>query len=454
MHIKRIALLIALGLTTQAANASSAAVIYDYTVGGGNPLLGSATDAGVEINPEIAWSNRLSCTEFSLDNSLEAGFDSGQVKQMQTHIIGHLKNVFNPIGLIGTAIRRADPGLYETIMNGTAGIKEDFDIGLESCQQAQANIADLVMGGQNKTIAEANRWEMHAAKANSGKFDIINDTDTSGLGDDGVKIAGEMKGGVGQSPIKTIADTTRIGFNTLTGRLLNDMSTLKGAKTESGYGFGSGGGGNAGINGGVDLLLKDGVAQAFPNPNEAAAFLVQTVGESTMRTCEGCPPIESQPGQGAKVELDKERVEILANLNKLLAKSIRSITITDLNTVSAGSSVRVTKEVIEELKKMPATVRAGYLQSLASDIATARTVDKLLFARQILASGRQESSLAANAAIQDDMDRKIALLDDELDTIEREIRIKRYMTKNTAIAILERAGVTNRDEVVDSGKIL
>lgn len=433
MKLKKITLFMAIGMSSQVVTAASPAAIYDYAVGGGNPIVGSASEVGISGDAGVAWDNALSCDDFSLDNSLKAGFDTGQIKRMQTQVIGHLKSVFNPIGLVGTSIRRADPGLYETIMNGSADIKADFSKGLASCEQAQGAILDKVMGGDNRAIAESNRWQMHAKQANVGSFDIITESDMSGLGDEGIQVGGEMKGGVGQAPIKTVADTSKFGFNALTGRDLSDTGTLAGG---SGGGFGGG------------------IEQVFSSPQEVQQFLVKTVGESSMRTCEGCAPVTSTPGQGAKVVLDKEREEVMQNLNSVMAKHVRDLTITDLNSVSAGNSVRVTKDVVESLKKMPGSVRQGYIENLATDIATARTVDKLLYARQTLVAGRQESSLAANPSVQDDVQMKITMIDDELNTIEREIRIKRHMAKNTATAILQREAAVNTPVVIDSTEIM
>lgn len=448
MKLKQLTFCVFLGLSTQQVAASNEG-IYDYVVGGGNPIMGSSNRAAFEPNAGIAWNNTMSCTDFSLDHSLKSGFDTGQIKQLQASAIGLLKDTFNPVGLIGTAIRRADPGLYETIMNGVEQIKGDFNLGLASCEEAQESILDQVMGGDGKKMARAERWSLNSKKAeNGGSFDIITESSMKGLGDEGISIGNDKKGGVGQPPIQSVKETIKYGFDALSGK-------------DSG---GGGGGGIFGSFGALSLSMMSAQAlngdtqtepvKIFENEAQAEQFVVEVIGESIIRTCEGCPPIQAIPGRGIKNMLDNERTKLYDEIKKAIEIKTNTLKNSDLKHLSAHDSVIVNKEVIIALKKMSNEIREGYISSLASDIALARISNRLIFVRQVLSIGRHASELTAIEAIQDDMKMKISKIDDELDLLEREIRIKRFMSRNAAVAILERERALRKGLSIDTGKIL
>lgn len=446
MKIKQLTFCVLLGLSAhQTANASSEGV-YDYVVGGGNPIMGTTSTGGFNPEAGVGWEGNLSCSDFSIDHSLTKGFDSGQIKRMQSQVIGLLKDTFNPVGLIGTAIRRADPGLYETIMNGTEAIKLDFDIGVNNCEEAQAAVMDVVMGGDGRAVARSERWSMHASTAKKGaNFDIITESNLKNIGDEGVKIGNESKGGVGQPPIEAIRETVKHGFKSLT----------------SGSGGSGGGGGILGGAGSLSLSLMGAQAlngsnqepvKVFESAEAAQKFVHEVVGENMIRTCEGCPPSESIPGRGVKKLLDDERQKMYEALVETMGRNIATLKNADLKHLSAHDTVIVNKEVIIALRKMPAKIREGYIRSLASDIALARISNQLIFARQAMSMGRNAAELTSIESIQKSANYAVALLDDELNSLEREIRVKRFMARNTAIAILEREEALKQSLVIDTKK--
>ena len=97
------------------------------------------------------------------------------------------------------------------------------------------------------------------------------------------------------------------------------------------------------------------------------------------------------------------------------------------------------RQVIEAIREMPATEQSLIVGRLVSEISTARTIEKALFARRLLLSGRQVPEVYATAIAREHADTSIAELDREIDNLLFETRVRREVVSDTVVTLLQRA---------------
>ena len=71
--------------------------------------------------------------------------------------------------------------------------------------------------------------------------------------------------------------------------------------------------------------------------------------------------------------------------------------------------------------------------------STARTIEKALFARRLLLSGRQVPEVYATDVAREHADTSIAELDREIDNLLFETRVRREVVSRTVVTLLQRA---------------
>ena len=76
---------------------------------------------------------------------------------------------------------------------------------------------------------------------------------------------------------------------------------------------------------------------------------------------------------------------------------------------------------------------------LVSGISTARTVEKALFARRLLLSGRQVPEVHATEVAWEHADNSIAELDKEIEILVFETRVRKEVVSDTVVTLLEQA---------------
>jgi hypothetical protein len=101
--------------------------------------------------------------------------------------------------------------------------------------------------------------------------------------------------------------------------------------------------------------------------------------------------------------------------------------------------VAITRQVIEAIREMPATEQSLIIGRLVSEISTARTVEKALYARRLLLSGRQVPEVYATEVAREHADVSIAELDKEIDNLLFETRVRREVVSDTITTLLQRA---------------
>ena len=424
------------------AVAQSADNLY-YQIGGASPF---SISAGRGYNPYargigVRWNMNATCGNFDIGatvsnqlNGVTDGFRNlmGQVVQNAQGAVASLPAMI---------IQRANPGLYDLLSNGVLQGRADFDSAKLSCENMSERLADMAMGQGLFDRAQAESWQDSAQSTN----DVVSarrQVEQTG-GDNGFTwVGGEKRGGRNQPPMRVIEDTARAGYNLLHGRS-NTTSSEPVAGGGGGWGSVStndgnwiGGGGSGGGSGSGGGECFGGMCTVWGSPTEAAEWTRSVVGEDELQTCDGCEVHQAQAGTGLMRELESEQQEVYEKLAALVTGN-EPPTPENLRAVSAGDGLVVSRGVIESLRTDPESQLLTH--RLASEMALARTMTKALWARRALLAGSSDPGIAGNEEGMSALDRRLASLDRDIDTLQSEMEIRRTLASSAAGTALERA---------------
>ena len=180
------------------------------------------------------------------------------------------------------------------------------------------------------------------------------------------------------------------------------------------------------------------LAEVWSSPVAARDWVVDVVGENIVTTCDTCRK-DSIPGTGLLPKLYTESTAVTVELQNLVSGA-NAPTLANLERVTAPG-VAVTRQVIEAIRAMPATEQGLIVGRLVTEIGTARTVEKALYARRLLLSGRQVPEVYATEVARGHADTAIAELDKEIEGLLFEIRVRREVVSDTVTVLLQRAAV-------------
>ena len=178
------------------------------------------------------------------------------------------------------------------------------------------------------------------------------------------------------------------------------------------------------------------LSEIWPEPSAARDWVVDVIGENIVTTCDTCRK-DSVPGTGLLPKLFQEGSAVTVELQGLV-NGATAPTLDNLELITAPG-VAITRQVIEAIRDMPATEQSLIVGRLVSEISTARTIEKALFARRLLLSGRQVPEVYATQVAREHADTSIAELDREIDNLLFETRVRREVVSATVVTLLQRA---------------
>jgi integrating conjugative element protein (TIGR03755 family) len=178
------------------------------------------------------------------------------------------------------------------------------------------------------------------------------------------------------------------------------------------------------------------LSEVWPTPVAARNWVVDVVGENIVTTCDTCRK-DSIPGTGLLPKLYTESTAVTVELQNLVSGATAP-TLVNLELVTAPG-VAVTRQVVEAIREMPATEQGLIIGRLVAEISTARTVEKALYARRLLLSGRQVPEVYATEVAREHADTALAELDKEIESLLFETRVRREVVSDTATVLLQRA---------------
>tara|TARA_R110002049_G_scaffold309189_1_gene518288 strand:+ start:8097 stop:9389 length:1293 start_codon:yes stop_codon:yes gene_type:complete len=410
-----------LGHGASAAQAPTEDGLWYYEIGGAEPVSVPANPAVVSVT--LGGSAQLglgySCGKFdpvaavtNTMNDIGAGVDDmmNAMTAAATSAIAALPALI---------LQRANPGLYDLFQNALIKAEETMQLATKSCEQMEAEIAQ----GKNPyadliTLSKGNDWKVQMG---IGGNDAVTAKDTveSSNGDNGVPWIGGQAGGSGQPVLEFTGDIVEAGYNINMNRAVTDPSPVPAASATR-------------------------LSEIWASPADARDWTVDVVGENIVTTCDTCRK-DSIPGTGLLPKLYQESAIVTTEIQNLVSGATPP-TLANLDQITAPG-VAITRQVIEAIREMPASEQSLIMGRLVSEISTGRTVEKALYARRLLLSGRQVPEVYATEVAREHADNTIAELDKEIENLLFETRVRREVVSDTVATLLERAAAKRQSSL-------
>tara|TARA_R100000005_G_scaffold96011_1_gene80076 strand:+ start:2905 stop:4245 length:1341 start_codon:yes stop_codon:yes gene_type:complete len=370
---------------------------------GGSAQLGLGYSCG-KFDPVAAVTNTLNDIGAGVDNMMAA------MTAAATSAIAALPALI---------LQRANPGLYDLFQNALIKAEETMQLATKSCEQMEAEIAQ----GKNPyadliTLSKGNDWKVQMGIGGNDAVTAKDTVETSN-GDNGVPWIGGQAGGSGQPVLEFTGDIVEAGYNINMNRAVTDTSPVPAASATR-------------------------LSEIWGSPAEARDWTVDVVGENIVTTCDTCRK-DSIPGTGLLPKLYQESATVTTEIQNLVSGATPP-TLANLDQVTAPG-VAITRQVIEAIREMPASEQSLIMGRLVSEISTARTVEKALFARRLLLSGRQVPEVYATEVAREHADTSIAEFDKEIENLLFETRVRKEVVSDTVATLLERAAARRQSSL-------
>ena len=412
---------LALCQSVQAAQAPTEASLWYYEIGGAEPVsvpanpavtsitLGGSAQLGLgyscgKFDPVAAVTNTLNEIGDGLDNMMDA------MVAAATNAIASLPALI---------LQRANPGLYDLFQNALLKAEETMQLATKSCEQMEAEIA----AGKNPyadliTLSKGNDWKVQMGIGGNDAVSAKASVETAN-GDNGVPWIGGQAGGAGQPVLQFTGDIVQAGYNLHMNRPVTATAPVPPAASTR-------------------------LSEIWPSPGEARDWVVDVVGENIVTTCDTCRK-DSIPGTGLLPKLHQESSTVTTDLQNLVSGAA-ALTLPNLEDVTAPG-IAITRQVVEAIRDMPASEQGLIIGRLVAEISTARTVEKALYARRLLLTGRQVPEVYATEVAREHADTSIAELDKEIENLLFETRVRKEVVSDTIATLLQRAAARRQSSL-------
>jgi integrating conjugative element protein (TIGR03755 family) len=295
-------------------------------------------------------------------------------------------------------LQRVNPGLYDLLQNLIIKGEATLALANTSCEQMEAEIKK----GNNPYEAWTDLSKMVDWKVEmqAGKEDVV-----------GAKAKVEKQNG--KNGIPWIGGTRAGGDN--------GQKQINITKDVVSAGWDMNGGGR--------------LREVFKTPGEASDWAVAVLGDVNISTYDNHVD-QSQPGTGLLPRIEGTMLTVSKNLQDLVS-GVNKPTLPNLREASSNDLL-LTQPVIKALQDLPPTEQAIVTGKLASEVAMSRNLEKAIFVRRMLLSGRFEPNVVKTAAL-NHVDNAVKELDRTIDDVLFEKRVHQELVSNTALMLLENA---------------
>ena len=425
IYFRRWALLSGLSLlwtiSTFAAQAPTEDGLWYYEIGGAEPV-------SVPANPSVVSVTLGGSAQLGLGYSCGKFDPVAAVTNTLNNIGAGVDNMVNAMTAAATSaiatlpaliLQRANPGLYDLFQNALLKAEETMQLATKSCEQMEAEIAQ----GKNPyadliTLSKGNDWKVQMGVGGNDAVTAKDSVETAN-GDNGVPWIGGQAGGSGQPVLEFTGDIVQAGYNINMNRAVTDISPVPAASSTR-------------------------LSEIWVSPIEARDWTVDVVGENIVTTCDTCRK-DSVPGTGLLPKLYQESAIVTTEIQNLVSGATPP-TLTNLDSITAPG-VAITRQVIEAIREMPASEQSLIMGRLVSEISTARTVEKALFARRLLLSGRQVPEVYATEVAREHADTSIVELDKEIENLLFETRVRKEVVSDTVVLVLQRSAAKRQSSL-------
>jgi integrating conjugative element protein (TIGR03755 family) len=381
-----------------------------YGVGGQRPLTAPASPItnSIILGGSLDWGSGFNCSAF--DPTLGIANTLNQVKSgadaIQQQVTDAATGAIASLPLL--MLQRANPGLYELLMNSMARAEQGVQVSTRSCQQMQQTISQ---GGNPLEgwidISRTHDWQeqMGTGGYRSASVDVVQAQQNveKNNGENGVTwVGGTKAGGRGQQPIDIPSDIVKAGYNQSLNRAANSNAP-------------------APQNGSR-------VSELWETPEELMSFSRSLLGEEKVRTYSD-RPTETMPARGMSFEINKEVERLTPIFDGLIDGSIE-MSGDNLLSISTPSVV-ITSGTIQALRKLSVSERNILKGRLIQEVATARIIEMALMLLRLLFSGAQEPNVSQNGPAQEAAQKYSARLQQSIDDALFELEINQRLASVT-----------------------
>ena len=394
-------------------NAPTEDGLWYYEIGGAEPV-------SVPANPKVTAMTLGGSVQLGLGYSCGAFDPVAAVKNSLNNIGSGVDDMMDAMTAAATSaiaalpaliLQRANPGLYDLFQNALLKAEQTLQLATKSCELMEAEIAQ----GKNPyadliTLSKGNDWKLQMGIGGNDAVTAKEAVETAN-GDNGIPWIAGPAGGTGQPELRFTGDIVEAGYNINMNRPIAASGPIPAASATR-------------------------LSEIWSEPAAARDWVVDVVGENIVTTCDSCRK-DSVPGTGLLPKLFQEGNAVTVALQGLV-NGATAPTLENLELITAPG-VAITRQVIEAIRDMPATEQSLIIGRLVSEISTARTIEKALFARRLLLSGRQVPEVYATQVAREHVDNSIAELDREIDNLLFETRVRREVVSATVVTLLQRA---------------
>ena len=371
-----------------------------YTLGGARAVPPSPGDTlRVKLLPDFQVGGGYSCGKFDFRHQVQDIL--GRLEEQLLTLKALPKQYL--LALPGGLFCRAFPGACQLMQYYTVRAGEAFKVALRSCEELEQSIAGGGPAAPWKQVAKSVEWSRRAAEEGNV---VQARAAAEEAGEEGLAwVGGRRAGGAGQALIRPVYDSGRAGW-CLLGRAAADCE---------------------------EAARDTPARRLFGTPEAVGAWLVDVVGEQAISTAAGTasPTIA---GHGLLPLIEAERARIRARLDEMLRTDPVQLEEADLAAVSSRNLV-MHREVIDGLQAKPDA--RWRVERLASELATARVVEKAFVARAALLAGRQEPHVAALGPARAALDGAFARLNHQIDFVLKEARDSHRLASETIRTFIE-----------------
>lgn len=329
-------------------------------------------------------------------------------------------------------LQRANPGLYDLFQNALLKAEETVNLTTKTCEDMEAEIAASKDPYREwAVLSKGNDWKMVMGTQNDivqAKRDIEKDNGKNGV----PWIGGERKGGEGQNPIKVIGDTMEAGYDITLNQGVGKRAEAPGA-LDDGLLATVSSSPTAKAPKSTAPTAQPRIQEIWPTAKDARDWVVSVVGEKEVTTCDDCPK-DTTPGMGLLLLVDKDAREVEKTLRGMVNGELPLMP-EQLEKIGAPG-IGINTQLVQEIQRLPLVDRSFMVKRLALEIATARILERALYARRLLLTGSRVPEVQAAGAAREDLKEAIAEIEREVDGLAFEKKVRQEMVSETAARFL------------------
>jgi integrating conjugative element protein (TIGR03755 family) len=379
----------------------------------------------------VKWNTNGTCGDFDMDFSIAKTLSSQDLQRMMDNWITQAKNAFDPASLIALALQRANPDLYEILMNGVIEARGIYEKDSGVCESIQNTILDSAPdGGVNKlaikeeyTKQVTNAYNENSQVAIGDMVDFV-----QGAGKEGFEILGDKYGGENQPEAKVTALAAQAGFASFADKTSNGEVNVNDTSPVSDT---------------PQNLDKYPFIKYFTSYEEVTDYVTSIVGETSISSDKGENPYTFSKGIGLSKPLKEKESDYIQKITELRDLAENSplpaykYAVDEFN--KDNPSTYLTVDMVAELARTSDGLSNSLIRSLAQEYAFKFVIEKTFFARRIIFRGSKETSIYTAEPIRSQIEEKIEMLDKEIELFETQQRITKLYAVKASEMLYERA---------------